>query len=1061
MSVEVVSPDTMAMTNDADMPNSNAHVRVEFSPLRIEVEASRCHQPLKPMTRFGVDKVLRMTETALAEIGNLGWEGLRKRVSSDKPLVSVRVELTNAERILLFDRYDRRMPRSRLSTRLKTLVSRAACMSEVCTVEMQLIAEHWDFIQSTMVSVEQEKTQRTGVASCPMHSRMIRMMRNSGIEGSQIAKDVYRWGLHFIAANVAESRVTVLHKEPVVIKDAPEAPENQNLNMMPQFPWTVPPPSAPVMSEMQSQLDGDDFYARFGLLSEGLDMDVRDAYGPDGFHGIGVAFKNRISTAADRDLRKGVTVKVYTDDIYQDLVERGRTRAALLTDADEPDFQRDTMCTGPMLADVTAPLDANSHTNERKALSRHLSAQTKIKPDPEAVERQKIAWAIMTRAISVRFDEALCYPEAALPKKWSEGMRDLANERMSEEGELKLQGFVKPREIGLPETKLPRAIGNPGTDAAARWASRVSVFEHLFCALYPSFMMKGLTQDQQDEKVIDMIQSIPGMEWGSIDFSAMDSSWTLPEKKEVVKLVRDLSAIFVASQDVHVDTLDPSDLEKVKWYFKTLAVHIPAEDCILFSGERGTSIFNRLLVLNLRTSEIIRKLGVSAAEDFWQARWTKAEPDLVWEQASGDLSRRKRREAPALLYDIGDGDDSAFNNFVNTTSGKCRFYEDAQDAIDSYKAYGKTIEPVFAVGKIEILSRFSMETKGANARPIHLVKMPKNLQRLCMSTVDPRIFDPDQTCFNITKKLYAQLATTALTRAIAARYTMGFRWLAFHLGAWHADSAGEDAMMTFTDEWEASQWERRSLKDFVRWAAEELQNTEVSAYAMVEWTHFGKEMPKAKDLKAWKTEWYMFEDTARELEFCTSDFVEPRLVLERLDLSRRVAECVGIKPQLLTCCGVGLLTERVPEPMPGKRESVISGESSGIAGPAAKATARNPDACSPIITPPPGLSADGRHDQLFAECCMEDASIQDVAVLENKVGMAKVESTALAAPQTGNNLSSRPPLKCHHCGGPHKVATCPTAPKNDSKGKGKGTKGGKKGKGKGKGKGGKPPASAA
>jgi len=1046
----------MAMTKDAGVPDSNAQVRIEFSPLRVEVEAARCHKPLKPLTRFGVDKVLRMTDTALAEIGNLGRDGLRKRVSSDKPLVSVRVELTDAERILLIDRYDRRSPRSRLSTRLWTLVSRAACKSEVCTIEMQLIAEHWDFIQSTMVSVEQEKTQRIAVASCPMHSRMVRMMRNSGIEGTQIAKDVYRWGLHFIAASVAESRVTVLHKDPVVVKEAEEPADE-----MPPFPWSVPSPTAPAMREVRTELDNKDFDARFGALSEGLVMDVQDAYGAEGFHGIGHAFKNRISTAADRDLRKGVTVKIYTEDVHQDLVERGRTRAPLAMTTDEPDFQRDTICTGPMLADVTAPLDSNSHINERKALCRHLSAQTKIKPSPDAVERQKVAWAIMTRAITLRFDEALYYPEAALPKKWSEGMRDLANERMSETGELKLQGFVKPREIGLPETKLPRAIGNPGTDAAARWASRVSVFEHLFCALFPSFMMKGLTQEEQDEKVMDMIQANPEMEWGSIDFSAMDSSWTLPEKKEVVKLVRDISAIFVASQDVHVETLDPSDLEKVKWYFRTLAVHIPIEDCILFSGERGTSIFNRLLVLNLRTSEIIRKLGVSAAEDFWQARWTKAEPDLVWEASDGDLGRKKRRFAPAWLYDIGDGDDSAFNNFVHTVNGKCRFYEDAQDAIDSYKAYGKTIEPVLAVGKIEILSRFSMETKGANARPIHLVKMPKNLQRLCMSTVDPRIFDPDQSSYQITRKLYAQLATTALTRAIAARYTMGFRWLAFHLGAWHAEHAGEDAMMAFSDEWEASQWEQRTLKEFVVWTAEQLQNTEVSAYAMVEWTHFGKEMPRAKDLKAWKAEWHMFEDSARELEFCQTDFTEPLLVLERLDLSRRVAECVGIKPQLLTCCGVGLLAERVPEPTPGKRESAKSGENSGEAGPAAKATARNPDACSPIITPPPGLDPDDRHGQPFAECSVEDASIQDVAVLENTVGMAKVESTASAAPQTGKNPSTKPPMQCHHCGGPHKVATCPTAPKKENKGKGKGGKGGKKGKGKGKGKGAKAPPSAA
>jgi len=1061
MSNEVVREDTVAMTQDFGMPDSNAQNRVEFSPLRVEVEAARCHQPLKAMTRFGTDKVLRMTETALAEIGNLGIEGLRTRVSSDKPLVTVRVELTNLERILLYSRYHRNMPRHRLVARLKSLASRFVCVSEVASVEMQLMADHWDFIQSTMVSVEQEKTQRTGVASCPMHSRMIRMMRNSGIEGTQTAKDVYRWGLHFIAAAVAESRVTVLHKAPVVHKKAEEPVDPDAATSF----WVIPPASAPVMSNMEPEPTSQDFYARFGDISERLEHHLDDAYGAEGFCGLGHAYTNRISTASERELRKGVTVKIYTEDIYQDLVERGRMRATLISDPDECDLQRDTMCTGPVLADVTAPLDSNSHINERKALSRHLSAQTKIRPSPEAVERQKVAWRIMTRAITLRFDEAMYFPEAVLPKKWSDGIKDLASERMSGYGELNLRGFVKPREIGLPETKLPRAIGNPGTDAAARWASRVSVFEHLFCALFPAFMMKGLTQDEQDEKVMDLIQANPGMEWCSIDFSAMDSSWTLAEKKEAVKLVRDVSAIFVAAQDIFVDTLDPSDLKDVQWYFRTLAVHIPAEDCILFSGERGTSIFNRLLVLNLRTAEIIRKLGVSAAEDFWQARWTKAEPDLTWEYHDGkDLGRpKKRRECPALLYDVGDGDDSAFNNIVTTTSGRSRFYEDAQDAIDSYKAYAKTIEPVLAVGKIEILSRFSMETKGVNARPIHLVKMPKNLQRLCMSTVDPLIFYADQTAFQMTKTIYAQLATTALTRAMAARYTMGFRWLAFHLGVWHAERAGEGAVMSFSDEWEASHWEQRTLQDFVVWTAEQLQNTEISAYAMVEWTHFGKEMPKAKDLKAWKTEWYMFEDSAKQLEFHETDFMDAALVLERLDLSRRVAECVGIKPQLLTCCGVGLLTERVPEPMPGKREFVKSGENSGDnAGPAAKATAQSsPDSCSPIIVPPPGLEAFDRHGQPLAERSVEDASIQDVAVLENKVGMAKVDSTAQPAPQTAQSQSTKPPLQCHHCGGPHKIATCPTAPPRASKGKGKGDKGGKKGKGKGKGKGGKPPPFAA
>jgi hypothetical protein len=913
------------------------------------------------------------------------------------------------------------------------MLARISCKSEVCTVEMVLLADHWNFIQSTMVSVEQEKTQRIGIASCPLQSRITRMIQTSNLKGDRHALDAYRWGAHLIAAATGEARVYCSVESPGLATSRDEPPPPFEFPEV-YSPYKIDPPAtrltnvygrtiaSDVVSTKSSLPTGG--YRVFECLEEALEQDIG---AQETAHLTTVP--NRISKAEPRALRDGVVVRAFTTDELLNNIERGILPASADPLADFEEHRRDCVWTGPRIADVTPALDPNSHQNEVLCLSRHLSARTKITPEKDALNREHKAYEIMKAAILKRFQEAMYFPEANLPKKWTDGLRDLAAERMSEDGTLRLRGFVKPKEIGLPEDKLPRGIGNPGPEAAARWASRVSVFEQLFCFLFPNFMMKGLTQEEQDAKVASLIQWDPTMEWFSVDFSAMDSSWNTQEKQWIVALVRDLSQMFVSARDAYVNLMDPSDFKKVHWFFKTLAVTVPQEHCILYSGERGTSIFNRLLVLMLRTAEIIRKLGTSAAVDFWEARW-------------------HTDTQPALNFDIGDGDDTAFNNIVQTLHGRKRMYKDAQEALDAYKKYGKTIEPIVAVGRIEILSRFTMVTPGKNPKTVHLVKMPKNLQRLVMSTVETFRLCEEDSPFTISSRMHAQFATTALTRAICAKYTMGFRWIALAIGRYHVEQASVDEVMRFSDSWEADQWEQMSLTDFFFKAQQELAEAEVSSYSMVEWTHFGSPLPNAREMKELKSEWRAFDDSARQLVIDEMDFDLPELLFERLDLSRRIACCVGISPKLLTCCGVGILAKRVPEAEPGKRELAVTTETSDAlddVGVTAKATTSSSSETRGSIK---GHSKGDFSDQQDGPSS-DGPTTSKLASGGKTVGVATADVKSSTATKDGES-KPRTDLQCHHCGGPHKIANCPQAPKTKGKGKGKGASGGGKGKGKGK-----------
>lgn len=1030
------------MPDDVDVPNSSTPEVTVIRPIKMHIEAIRCHNAPGVVSTHGTDKVSRMSEKALAELGNLGYPAFNCRVESASPMVNVRVELTSSESELLTTRLNRLRIKSRVMRRMQLLRARLCCKSDVITLEMKILAEHWHFVQSTMVCVEQEKTQRIAIASCPLQSRITRLLNNSDLNGERHALDAYRWGLHLVAAANADARVYCdwTPEIPEGEEDVPETfvcpPANSNWYVRPvvsrdnvrttgTLEWlggaeSKGPAGRGRTVNTQSSSGG---YDVTEFMEAALERDIGVQ---ESAHLTTVA--NRVTTAEPRELRDGVKVRPYTSDEILDNIERGILPPSANCHADENVHRRDCVWTGPRIADVTPALDPNSHKNERMCLSRHLSKKTKIAPEQDAINRQKKAYDIMREAISKRFERALYFPEAALPKKWSDGMKELAAERMSEDGRLKLQGFVKPKEIGLPEDKLPRGIGNPGTDAAARWASRVSVFEQMFCALYPNFMMKGLTQDEQDAKIASMIQSDPKMEWCSIDFAAMDSSWTLKEKQMIVNLVRDLSQMFVSSRDAYVGMVDPSDFDKVHWFFKTLSVVVPQEHCILYSGERGTSIFNRLLVLLLRTAEIIRKLGVAAAIDFWEARWH--DDDL-----------------PAYNYDVGDGDDEGFNNVVDTLHGPKKMYMDVNDVIASYRKYGKTVEPVLAVGRIEILSRFTMVTPGKNPKVIHLVKMPKNLQRLVMSTVETFQLVEADSAFTISSHMHALFATTALTRAVAAKYTMGLRWLALAIGVYHMSRAHPDEMMQFSDKWEAEQWKVTSLQDFYWYAVQELTNVETSSYSMVEWTHFGGIMPGARELKELKIEWRAFDDSARQVEITEDDMNVPELIFERLDLSRRVARCVGISPKLLTCCGVGVLAKRVPETEPGLPELAAKkdfSDSLDEVGATAKATGHDPNMPSSIT----GQSAFNKDAPHFVPSS-DGATTSGLAARGNTVGVATVDAKS-STTERGGDPASRPELKCYHCGDPHKIADCPTAPKTKGKGKGKGKSGGNKGKGKGK-----------
>jgi hypothetical protein len=151
------------------------------------------------------------------------------------------------------------------------------------------------------------------------------------------------------------------------------------------------------------------------------------------------------------------------------------------------------------------------------------------------------------------------------------------------------------------------------------------------------------------------------------------------------------------------------------------------------------------------------------------------------------------------------------------------------------------------------------------------------------------------------------LATTAYQRARSCAQTMGLRWLCVAYGDFYAKKAAEKGCTTSVNSDDYLRMDAADRPAIVGLA--ELGETmrvllngaKVNGFVMAFWTHFGKPLTKAASEQGEK-DWIAFDEAAAQLVISDEDVVNPSDMVERLGMSRAVAEHLGVRSMLLKCC---------------------------------------------------------------------------------------------------------------------------------------------------------------
>lgn len=781
------------------------------------------------------------------------------------PIVSFDVALTNEEALAGTNIFPWFLS-NRLAPKLKSMASLGFYRFESRVVlRVTLPFALAEAMQLGILKASQEKTDVNAVGSTPVHTRLDVLYDKVGVTpapgGTSLAVAAHKAAMHFVACMLSQGRAVATEAVGVVHHHLPD--------------------------------------------NDPADADVDE---PVERAETGMIIENRLSTATDRPLRPTVEVEEKPLEVKEHEIERGIRRPDRLDDADHRPVRVMTENIGPALVECNAPLDHESAHNERLGVARHLAEGTRHNYTDKAKARFYAALEVVKRNIKTEFARKEQFKELSLPAAWSDTLKEATAEAGAFERDYKLSGFVKPGEIGLPTEKRPRLIGNPGPYEAEPQAEIISLFEKMFCHCFPGFMCKGKTLAQTDKTLRTLLEENQrtGRILASCDFSAMDSSW-YPFEKQAIRLmvegVMDDVIDVLAAQAV---TADPTDQAAIKWQLKELFVKIGLVDMILFSGERGTSIYNRLLVLTLRTAEITRCRSEVAAQCLWERnrRYTA--------RSEGDV-------------DFGDGDDTVFD---------ARDYKSADEIAAAYKCYGKTIEPVLSNTALEVLSRYAFLSK--KGKFYALVKVKKNVER-CLFARRSTAVVMDGNVPPVAAAEHAEFATAAYNRAIAAASTPVVRQLALAVGDYQRSRA--EAAGVAECKYDADLRRRRpevlekytSLSDLASTAKDAVANAEVNGFVMEHWQHFPfgtkTALPHGKLIESRAEEWMAADSAVAEIVIDEDDMVSPDAFISRCAFTQHIAKALGVtSPMLLTCCSPGAV-----HPTPARPDRGREGGRNGLA----------------------------------------------------------------------------------------------------------------------------------
>lgn len=646
----------------------------------------------------------------------------------------------------------------------------------------------------------------------------------------------------------------------------------------------------------------------------------RESLGIEG--GAKRLLKTRNNTAPHNTWRDSVVVKVKSWFTLHDDVQKGLDRT--LPGADEVKERYSGVVTGPELFDITEGFEGNVD-DEIAGVSRHLRKLKSSRtgeflepPTPEAEERLNRSTTIICDIVAkIATLHVLSLLEWSLPKKWGP-TRDVMRQRVGEVGwtviQYTLTGFCKLCELALPLSKLPRLVGSMGMMACAKDAALISCVELLFKKYLPHLVVKGKSQDGVWSRFASfaMRAKALGRKIVSIDMSAMDSSWTESDRTRVRRVLRAvidaLTGLLDAEmQDDYVKTCSAKKKVLV-WFLKYIIVELRACDAILFSGERGTSIGNRILMLVVWGAELLRVYGDEEGKAKIEKMFhcpEEAHEDGTDERASGQAMTHgyeyvqyedKFPADPDMDNNIGDGDDC-------TLTIPDDMYASEDEFIAAWEAYYKLVEPCSSWSEKTDMECLSLMVIFVMNVAYFVPKVARNAQRLVahkISIPPGRRFAEGSPTYTPSTKQYAEIATDLWQRSYSLRYTMVTRHLNRAMFEYCYSKCGDHGTI-YSDDMKRLGKEDGDvrLSDCLE-AVRQNSSFEVNAWVMVKATHFKNiDTLTAPQIKALKSQWYEADNTWSTMELTDDLCAHPNVLLDSYPVGVNVAIGLNFKREFI------------------------------------------------------------------------------------------------------------------------------------------------------------------
>lgn len=609
------------------------------------------------------------------------------------------------------------------------------------------------------------------------------------------------------------------------------------------------------------------------------------------------------------------------------------------------------LVTGPELIDIT-PGFCGDQTDEIAGVSRHLrelkstvtgeGLDREISPEAEA--RLNMATDIICSIVKVAAKaHFLALATWQLPKKWGNACATYYQRVVECASTIispVLSGFVKVGELALPLNKLPRLVGSMGMLACAKDAASLCCVESLFKKFFPHLVLKGMTNDGLCARFAEFAgrASRLNLQILSIDMSAMDSSWTPNDRKRVRRV---LETIVDALRELLDAEYQKGYVEQcaskkcaLRWMLKYITVQLEADDSVLFSGERGTSIGNRILMLIVWSAELLRVYsdGEKRIRLMFHCP-PEAFHDCIDERQEGPVEQNPtpltaENSTPTLERPFADDE----RNDNNTGDGDdCTLaipkdmYECAQDFILAYEKYYKLVEPCSAWDESSDLECLSTMCIRVEDKYLFVPKVKRNAQRLIAHKirVPPGSHYAEGTQTYVpTVKDYAEIATDLWQRSFSLKHSMVVRHLCRAMFEYCYAKCGNIGTVYDQDLHRLGKVDGDVRLSVCLEEVRQNAACHTSAWAMIKATHFSTMASlTVAEIRALKQEWFDADASWSTLDLTDDLCASSDVLLTTFPIGPNIAQALGFKQELIELLKRQLVKEEgaLPEMRDGTR----------------------------------------------------------------------------------------------------------------------------------------------